>query len=86
MPVVQASSILRSKMTYGYLFKETREVSLGASNLELTLDPSSVAYGTQTRFHTLRFSARMVGLGSLSDGLVYGQLLNSWLADQKKIS
>jgi chemosensory pili system protein ChpA (sensor histidine kinase/response regulator) len=68
--------------------EEAREVlTTGREAIaELTLDPSSVAHLTVLRraFHTLKGSARMVGLGEFGEaGWSMEQLLNSWLADQK---
>ena len=68
--------------------EEAREVvATGREALaELSFDPSSVAQLTVLRraFHTLKGSARMVGLGEFGEaGWSMEQLLNSWLADQK---
>ncbi len=68
--------------------EEAREVvATGREAIaELMLDPSSVAQLTVLRraFHTLKGSARMVGLGEFGEaGWSMEQLLNSWLADQK---
>ncbi|MFM9902607.1 MAG: Hpt domain-containing protein, partial [Polaromonas sp.] len=71
--------------------EEAREVvATGREAIsELALDPSSVAQLTVLRraFHTLKGSARMVGLGEFGEaGWSMEQLLNSWLADQKSAS
>ena len=71
--------------------EEAREVlATGREAIaELTVDPASVAQLTVLRraFHTLKGSARMVGLGEFGEaGWSMEQLLNSWLADQKSAS
>ena len=71
--------------------EEAREVlATGREAIaELAVDPASVAQLTVLRraFHTLKGSARMVGLGEFGEaGWSMEQLLNSWLADQKSAS
>ena len=71
--------------------EEAREVFGTAREAiaELTVDPSSVAQLAVLRraFHTLKGSARMVGLDEFGEaGWSMEQLLNSWLADQKSAS
>lgn len=71
--------------------EEAREVlATGREAIaELMVDPASVAQLTVLRraFHTLKGSARMVGLGEFGEaGWSMEQLLNSWLADQKSAS
>ena len=56
---------------------------------ELMHDPSDVEHLTVLRraFHTLKGSARMVGLNEFGEaGWALEQMLNSWLADQKPAS
>ena len=93
MPVVQASTDpeIEEDDLQDIFLEEAREVlATGREAIsELTLDPSSVAQLTVLRraFHTLKGSARMVGLGEFGDaGWSMEQLLNSWLADQKSAS
>ena len=71
--------------------EEAREVlATGREAIaELAIDPSRVAHLTVLRraFHTLKGSARMVGLNEFGEaGWSMEQLLNSWLADQKSAS
>lgn len=92
-PVAQASVDLdiEEDDLQDIFLEEAREVlATGREAIsELALDPSSVAQLTVLRraFHTLKGSARMVGLGEFGEaGWSMEQLLNSWLADQKSAS
>ena len=92
-PVAQATdgAEIEEEDLQDIFLEEAREVlATGREAIaELTLDPSSVAQLTVLRraFHTLKGSARMVGLGEFGEaGWSMEQLLNSWLADQKSAS
>ena len=71
--------------------EEAREVvhnGLAAAR-ELASDPSNLAEQTTLRraFHTLKGSARMVGLTEFGEaGWAFEQLMNAWLAEQKPAS
>lgn len=71
--------------------EEAREVVQNglAAIRELVADPSDLAHQTTLRrsFHTLKGSARMVGLHPFGEaGWAMEQLLNAWLAEQKPAS
>ncbi len=67
---------------------EAREVVLAGQQAAraLALEPSNLAEQTTLRraFHTLKGSARMVGLNEFGEGAwAFEQLFNAWLAEQK---
>ena len=83
-----ASTEMEDDDLQGIFLEEAREVTGQAMQAmeRLAIDPEDMEQLTVLRrsFHTLKGSARMVGLGEFGEASwAIEKLLNSWLADQK---
>ncbi len=83
-----ASTEMEDDDLQGIFLEEAREVTGQAMQAmeRLAIDPEDIEQLTVLRrsFHTLKGSARMVGLGEFGEASwAIEKLLNSWLADQK---
>jgi chemosensory pili system protein ChpA (sensor histidine kinase/response regulator) len=90
-PEVVAASEDDEEDLQGIFLEEAREVILTGLTAarELAADPSNLAEQTTVRraFHTLKGSARMVGLNEFGEAAwACEQMLNAWLAEQQPAS